>query len=42
MENERKTMEKKKRTINSFFDKMVNPKKQRKDKVMTKDGTGAN
>ena len=33
--------EKKKRTINSFFDKTVQPKKQRTDTIMTKDGTGA-
>ena len=34
-------IEKKKRTLSSFFDNTVQPKKQRKNKSMTKDGTGA-
>ena len=34
-------IEKKKRTLSSFFDTTVQPKKQRKNKSMTKDGTGA-
>ena len=34
-------IEKKKRTLSSFFDYTMQPKKQRKNKSITKDGTGA-